>query len=974
MTLSSNRRSALAFVVCTLCATTGFAAQWYVSPIGTPSGNGSMALPWDLQTALNQPGGVLAGDTIWLRGGAYVGLFSSHLNGTPSAPIIVRQYPHERATLMGAVNNGLRETLHILGTYTWFWGFEVTAAGTDHVTTTTGSWPSDMDISAGVGTEDHPGGGVGCKLINLVVHDTSQGMSLWTPAENLEVAGCLLYHNGWDAPDRGHGHAIYTQNNTGTKLITDSIMFGGFSHGMHAYGSDTAYISNYTFQNNVSFDCGILSAVAGGRNVLIGGARPAQGIVACGNFVYRRDGNMSDGLRIGYGGTNPDANVQNNYVVGGTEIIRFSNVTFRNNTSVGPHTLMSLNTSGVSAVPAYNWNFNSYYCLEQVYAPFHREMAGAFSTGATWNAWRSATGYDANSTYTNAYPSVAHAFVRPNPYEPRRANIIVFNWPNSTSVNVDISSILSPGQTYGVRDAQNYFGPLVASGTYAGGTISIPMTSTAAAQPAGNAPKPYVHTSRQFGVFILADGADLNGPPVVSAGADTAAPFSDEPVPPPAVAALAGTISDDGLPVGAAVSGTWSKVSGPGTVSFTDANAAATTATFSTPGTYVLRLTATDTVFSAQDECIVTATANRAPAVDAGHNAAISLGNVAALDGTVSDEGLPAGSEVTQSWSVTSGPGPVTFGDAAAVDTTATFGVAGTYVLRLTASDGVLSAFDEVMVDVRAETNVLSLHLPLDEGAGTLAADVAGGRHGTLFNGAAWITGHAGTAAHFDEVDDYLLLDDLAYPPQFSISFWFKPDDNLGSGYQYIYSHGTVETSNSVNILLAEAGDVEVGGKLRTLLLDADDGAPSFALDYTWPVDGQWHLYTLTVSTSGGARVYLDGALMGQEARGGGAFDPNTKLYLGGRNDLNPNRFTGGGLDDVRIYQSALSDQQVHALFAASPGDANGDGKVNGLDFLLWQQNYPTTSGATLQMGDFNGDGKVDGADFLIWQANYKPL
>ncbi len=71
------------------------------SPNGSPSGNGSINSPWDLQTALNQPSTVHPGDTIWLRGGTYVGHFTSNLNGTSSSPIIVRQYAGERATIDG---------------------------------------------------------------------------------------------------------------------------------------------------------------------------------------------------------------------------------------------------------------------------------------------------------------------------------------------------------------------------------------------------------------------------------------------------------------------------------------------------------------------------------------------------------------------------------------------------------------------------------------------------------------------------------------------------------------------------------------------------------------------------------------------------------------------------------------------------------------------------------------------------------
>src|SRR5689334_17648608 len=77
------------------------AADFFVSPTGSARGDGSIGNPWDLQTALNGPAAVHPGDTIWLRGGTYRGTFASNLNGTSSAPIQVRQYAGERATLDG---------------------------------------------------------------------------------------------------------------------------------------------------------------------------------------------------------------------------------------------------------------------------------------------------------------------------------------------------------------------------------------------------------------------------------------------------------------------------------------------------------------------------------------------------------------------------------------------------------------------------------------------------------------------------------------------------------------------------------------------------------------------------------------------------------------------------------------------------------------------------------------------------------
>jgi hypothetical protein len=90
---------------------------------------------------------------------------------------------------------------------------------------------------------------------------------------------------------------------------------------------------------------------------------------------------------------------------------------------------------------------------------------------------------------------------------------------------------------------------------------------------------------------------------------------------------------------------------------------------------------------------------NQPPVVNAGADQSLLFGTTANLDGTVTDDGLPA-SALTTSWSQVSGPGTITFANSNAVDTTASFSVAGAYELRLTASDGALSAQDDLVVTV----------------------------------------------------------------------------------------------------------------------------------------------------------------------------------------------------------------------------------------------------------------------------------
>lgn len=173
-------------------------------------------------------------------------------------------------------------------------------------------------------------------------------------------------------------------------------------------------------------------------------------------------------------------------------------------------------------------------------------------------------------------------------------------------------------------------------------------------------------------------------------------------------ATLNGAVQDDGIPAGATITTTWSLVSGPGSVTFGNASATNTTVTFSTAGNYTLRLTASDTelVNSAQVTFAVRNPAvNVAPVVNAGRDKTIGLTNVVTLCGSVSDDGLPQGAPLSIAWSVVSGPGTVTFDNASLTNSRATFSALGTYVLRLTASDTALSAFDDVSITVYPENN-----------------------------------------------------------------------------------------------------------------------------------------------------------------------------------------------------------------------------------------------------------------------------
>ncbi len=298
--------SAVAFAA---CASAG-AEDWYATPAGKADGQGTKASPWDLASALSGQKKIAAGDTLWLLAGIYKHPdrslngpgYTVRLVGSEGKPIHIRGETGKRVTIDG----GLR--IQQPSTYLWIRDLEIIVSENLSMSRTVnepGSHPKSYNRPWG-GLNIHAG--KGCKYINLVIHDNAQGISFWSAATDSEVHGCLIYDNGWKAPDRGHGHAIYSQNKDGVKVISDCIMTGGYGYTMHAYGSSRAYVDNYLVTGNICYD--------GGR-FLIGGGRPSRNIRVLKNYLF------NVGMQIGYSAPhNEDCEVRDNVIVGGGLHIR----------------------------------------------------------------------------------------------------------------------------------------------------------------------------------------------------------------------------------------------------------------------------------------------------------------------------------------------------------------------------------------------------------------------------------------------------------------------------------------------------------------------------------------------------------------------------------------------------------------------------------------------------------------------------
>jgi RHS repeat-associated protein len=184
-----------------------------------------------------------------------------------------------------------------------------------------------------------------------------------------------------------------------------------------------------------------------------------------------------------------------------------------------------------------------------------------------------------------------------------------------------------------------------------------------------------------------------NQAPVVNAGPD--AIVTD----PPRTGTLHGSATDDGLPEGATLTYAWSLVSGPGQPQFETPSQPITNVSFPAIGTYVLRLSSSDTNKIGTDDVIVTVVTNRAPTVNAGEDVIFTDSQpIPRLGGGASDNDIPPGGALTVLWTRVSGPGNATIAAPTQLSSAITLTAHGRHVFRLTATDGQVSASDDVII------------------------------------------------------------------------------------------------------------------------------------------------------------------------------------------------------------------------------------------------------------------------------------
>jgi len=189
----------------------------------------------------------------------------------------------------------------------------------------------------------------------------------------------------------------------------------------------------------------------------------------------------------------------------------------------------------------------------------------------------------------------------------------------------------------------------------------------------------------------------------------------------------------------------------------------------------------------------------------------------------------------------------------------------------------------------------------LNETEGTIAHDSAGSSNGTIYGGATWTTGKIGGALSFDGTNDY--IDCGSGPSNYdniTVSAWIttSADGVLISNRYNSASYGTWYTLSSTNI---EIGDNSQGGY-------------KYLTFHTTTLNGIWHHIVYTKNGTDHS-IYVDGSL-DQSFTSNADIGQAGSLFIGRRwNRSSSNLWFNGTIDDVRIYNRALSDIEIRSLY-----------------------------------------------------------
>lgn len=337
----------------------------------------------------------------------------------------------------------------------------------------------------------------GTKLIDLIVHDTGHpGIGFWSQGD-AEINGVIIYGCGmYDySPSYAggigtpRGSPIYAQNESGFTVVKNIITFRNFTSGGKIYG-ETGPVIGWKWQDSISFQ----SAPGEPTFESSSGSTGTSNIWFTGNIMMGRPmmsyASLSNSALYFY--SNDIVNGWFNLSEHTSSYLTNNNIMLPINAGALASPISSSNTTTNRNKLNIAWNNNTYYVASNgspSQFTFHSadvtNAINSFGGGIldfvdgtnSWSAW---SGFDSNSIWLTNWPVRMTTRVYPSDYDTNRWFInVIQNGTGSNTVNFNLSYLgIHSGESYDLRDVQNYF-TSIANGIYDGSSsISLPLTLT----------------------------------------------------------------------------------------------------------------------------------------------------------------------------------------------------------------------------------------------------------------------------------------------------------------------------------------------------------------------------------------------------------------------------------------------------------------------------------------------------------------
>lgn len=197
----------------------------------------------------------------------------------------------------------------------------------------------------------------------------------------------------------------------------------------------------------------------------------------------------------------------------------------------------------------------------------------------------------------------------------------------------------------------------------------------------------------------------------------------------------------------------------------------------------------------------------------------------------------------------------------------------------------------------------------LDDGSGTAAADSSGGGNTGVVNGTWNASGRFGGCLNFNGASSNVQITNLI-ANDFSISFWVKTSQVAGTGQWY---NGAGLVDGDAPGIANDFGTAMLGGRFAFGVGNPDTTISSAVLIN----NGAWHHCVATRQQYTGAmNIYVDGVPQGSGTANRNTLNASSKLLFGAI--ASGGGWFNGSLDDIRIFNRALTSAEVGALYSNS--------------------------------------------------------